>query len=206
MEDSLKWLPDAEGTAWEPLAAMIRNGLRVPAGYIVSAFVREEAIRAAYEDLKVREKTHFVAVRGASHAVLNVIGPDNLIHTFRRLSSESPDAVLVQRMVHGIWCGKAAWHQRNLRITANEGMMLLDPDIYLVNTETGQCIKRTLAPKQRKMIRRVDGSAKVVAREGERVPIPAEHLAHIAELAVKAGEDIGWAVDDSEKVWLISVG
>jgi hypothetical protein len=184
---------------------MMRNGLRVPAGYIVSQSTPEEQIRSAYEDMKIREKTHFVAVRGASHAMLNVIGPDALIHSFRRLSGESPEAVLVQRMVHAIWCGKAAWHRKNLRVTANEGMMLLDPDVYLVNSESGQCIKRTLAAKQRKMIRHVDGSAKVVERDGERVPMSAEHLAQIAELAVKVGEDIGWAVDDLEKVWLISV-
>jgi len=87
---------------------MMRNGLRVPAGYIVSQSTPEEQIRSAYEDMKIREKTHFVAVRGASHAMLNVIGPDALIHSFRRLSGESPEAVLVQRMVHAIWCGKAA--------------------------------------------------------------------------------------------------
>src|SRR5262245_6483593 len=121
MEESLKWLPDAAGTVWEPLSAMIRNGLRVPAGYIVSGSTSEEHIRAAYEDLKIREKTHFVAVRGASHALLNVIGPDALIHTFRRLLDESSDGViLIQRMVHAMWCGKAAWHRKNLRITANE--------------------------------------------------------------------------------------
>jgi hypothetical protein len=206
MEDSVKWLPDAVGTVWEPLSVMMRNGLRVPAGYIVSGSTPEEHIRNAYEDMKIREKTHFVAVRGASHAVLNVIGPDALMHTFRRLSAESPeDVILVQRMVHAAWCGKAAWHRNNLRITANEGMMLLDPDTYLVNSETGKCIRRTLAAKQRRMIRHVDGSAKVVEREGERTPMPAEQLAKITELAVKVGREIGWAVDDLEKVWLLAV-
>jgi phosphoenolpyruvate synthase/pyruvate phosphate dikinase len=206
MEELLKWLPDAGGTTWQPLAEMMRKGLRVPAGYMVSNSTPEEQIRAAYEDLKIREKTHFIAVRGASHAVLNVIGPDALIHTFRRLTGESPeDLILIQRMVPAVWCGKAAWHRKNLRIAANEGMMLFDPDTYLVNTETGKCIRRTLVTKQRKMIRHVDGSAKVVERDGERLAMPGEHLARIAELAVKAGRDIGWAVDDLDKVWLLSV-
>lgn len=187
-----KWLPD--------------TGLPVPAGFFVWQDTPEAEIRAAYEELKVREKTHFVAVRGSSHAVLNVIGPDPLIHTLRRMWAESPDApVLVQRMVHSSWCGKAHWHRKNLRIKANEGMMLLDPDTYLVNSATGKCTRRTLEPKQRKMIRHVDGSAKVVAREGEREPMPAELLAKIAELAVRVGKDIAWAIDDLERVFLISV-
>ena len=187
-----KWLPD--------------TGLPVPAGFFVWQETAEEEIRAAYEELKVREKTHFVAVRGSSHAVLNVIGPDPLIHTLRRMWAESPDApVLVQRMIHSIWCGKAQWHRKNLRIKANEGMMVLDPDTYLVNSATGKCTRRTLEPKQRKMIRHVDGTAKVVAREGQREPMPAELLAKIAELAVRVGKDIGWAIDDLERVWLTTV-
>ena len=187
-----KWLPD--------------TGLPVPAGFFVWPETPEAEIRAAYEELKGREKTHFVAVRGSSHAVLNVIGPDPLIHTLRRMWAESPDApVLVQRMIHSIWCGKAQWHRKNLRIKANEGMMVLDPDTYLVNSATGKCTRRTLEPKQRKMIRHVDGSAKVVTREGQREPMPAELLAKIAELAVRVGKDIGWAIDDLERVWLTTV-
>ena len=84
--------------------------------------------------------------------------------------------------------------------------MLLDPDTYLVNSATGKCIRRTIEPKQRKMIRHVDGSSKVVEREGERAPMPPEHLATIAELASRVGSDIGWAIDDLDKIWLISVG
>jgi hypothetical protein len=61
-----------------------------------------------------------------------------------------------------------------------------------------------LEPKQRKMIRHVDGSTKVVEREGERTPIPAELLAKVAELAVRPNADIGWAIDDLDKVWLVS--
>src|SRR5215813_366640 len=144
MDQPLKWLPDA-------------GGLPVPAGFIVFRSTPEPDIRAAYEQLKIREKTHFLAVRGPSHAVLNVIGPDALIHTLRRFWTESPGApILIQRMIPAIWCGKAQWHRNNLRIKANEGMMLLDPDTYLVNTTTGKCTRRVLEPKQRKMIRHVD--------------------------------------------------
>ena len=184
----------------------MKKGAPVPAGYVVLPSTPEQAIRAAYEDLKIRERTHFLAVRGPSHAVLNVIGPDPLIHTLRRLWAESADApVLVQRMVHSMWCGKAHRHRKNVRIKANEGMMVLDPDTYLVNTENGTCTRRTLEPKQRKMIRHVDGTARVVEREGEREPLSAEHLAEVADLAVRAGSVIGWAIDDREKVWLVSV-
>lgn len=158
----------------------------------------ETDVRAAYEQLKIREKTHFVAVRGPTHAVLNVIGPDALIHTLRRLWSETPNApILVQRMVHSMWCGKAQWHGRTLTISANEGMMLLDPDTY----SNGVAV---LAPKQRKMIRYVDGTAKIIEREGTREPIPAKLLEKITELATRIGSDIGWAIDDLEKIWLLA--
>jgi hypothetical protein len=184
----------------------MRSGLPVPAGFVVFPATAEEQIRAAYEDLKIRERTHFLAVRGILHPVLNVIGPNQLIHTLRRLWMESPGSpALVQRMIHAMWCGKAQWHRKNLRIKANEGMMILDPDTYLVNSITGKCIRRTLEPKQRKMIRHVDGTAKVVEREGERTPMPADQLKSITDLAVRAGKDIGWAIDDNERVWLISV-
>ena len=180
-------------------------GLPVPPGYIVLPSTPEAEIRAAYEELKLKEKTHFVSVRGASHALLNVIGPDALIHTLRRLWAEAPDSpVLIQRMVYAMWCGRAHWHRKNLRLKVNEGMLLLDPDTYLLNSGTGKCIRRALEPKQRKMIRHVDGSAKVVEREGERTPIPAEHLTKVAALAVKAACDIAWAIDDLDKVWLIN--
>ena len=206
MNQPLQWLPEADGTRWEPLAEAMRAGLPVPPGYIVFQSTREEDIRAAYEQLKIREKTHFLAVRGSTRAVLNVIGPDPLVHTLRRLWAEPPDVpVLVQRMIHSLWCGKAQWYRKNLRIKANEGMMVLDPDTYLVNSATGKCIRRTLEPKQRKMIRHVDGTAKVVEREGDRTPIPAEYLAKVAELAVRAGGNIGWAIDDLERVRLINI-
>jgi len=204
MDQSLRWLPDADGTAWEPLAEAMRRGLPVPAGFIVFQSTPEANLRAAYEELKVHEHTHFVAVRGPTHPVLNVIGPDSLVHTLRRLWSESPEApLLVQRMVHSMWCGRTQSDDANLRITANEGMLLLDPDTYIVNKTTGECIERSLEPKQRKMIRHVDGTPKVVDREAERTPLSDELLAGIAALVVRTGSDVRWAIDDREKLWLV---
>ena len=206
MDESLKWLPNIDNTPWAALGDAMRAGLPVPAGFIACPATAEEGIRAAYEALKIRERTHFLAVRGASHPVLNVIGPDALVHTLRRLWMESPgSAVLVQRMISAMWCGKVQWHRKNLRIKANEGMMILDPDTYLVNSATGECTRRTLEPKQRKMIRHVDGTAKVVEREGERTPIPDEQLKKISDIAVRLGKDFGWAIDDNARVWLISL-
>jgi hypothetical protein len=185
MDQPLKWLTNTDG-------------LPVPAGYIVFPTTPEAEIRAAYEELKLREKVHFVAVRGPTHAVLNVIGPDTLIHTLRRFWAESPEAqVLIQRMIHSMWCGKAQWHGKELTITANEGMMLLDPDTYAHGTVS-------LVPKQRKMIRHVDGTAKVIERGGPREPMPAALLEKITDLATKVGEDIGWAVDDLDQVWFLA--
>jgi hypothetical protein len=181
-------------------------GLPVPNGFIVSPLNPEDDIRAAYDELKVREKTHFLAVRGPSHAVLNVIGADQLIHTLRRLWPQSPDpVVLVQRMLPALWCGKAQWHRKNLRVKANEGMLILDPDTYLVNSETGKCIRKRLEPKQRKMIRHVDGSSKTVEREGGRAEMTDEQLKSVADLAVRVNTDMGWAIDDQNRIWLISV-
>src|SRR5262249_60057300 len=128
MDGLLKWLPHVDGTPWQALGKAMRAGVPVPNGFIVLPSAPEEIIRAAYEELKVSEKTHFVAVRGPSHATLNVIGSDALMHAIRRLCAESADApVLLQRMVHAMWCGKTHWHRKNLRIKANEGMMILDP-------------------------------------------------------------------------------
>jgi hypothetical protein len=205
MDERLMWLPDAEGTVWTALGNALRTGLPVPAGFIVSRKTAEDQIRAAYEELKIRERTHFVAVRGATHPLLNIIDPDRLIHTLRRLSMESADAsLLVQRMIHSTLCGRAESNEQNIKITANEGMMILDPDTYIVNSD-GNCVGQILQPKQRKMIRHVDGSGKVVQREGERTPMPADYLKRIAELAVRAATNIGWAIDDNERLWLISV-
>jgi hypothetical protein len=206
MSDPLRWLPEAEGTPWAGIGHAMRAGLPVPAGFIVLPSTGEKEIRAAYEELKVRERVHFVAVRGASHPVLNVIGPDALIHTLRRLWTESPDSsILVQRMISAVWCGKAQPENNALRVQANEGMMILDPDTYIVDTADGKGTRQTLEPKQRKMIRHVDGTAKVVERDGTRTPIPPEMLKSISDLAVRVGKDFGWAIDDNDRPWLISV-
>src|SRR5262249_3727770 len=146
----------------------------------------------------------FVAVRGATHPLLNVIGPDRLMHTLRRLWMESPDApLLVQRMIHSTWCGRAESNQQNIQISANEGMMILDLDIYVVND--GNCTRQAMQPKQRKMIRHVDGAGKIVQREGQRIAMPAEYLKRVADLVVRVATDIGWAMDDNERLWLISI-
>src|SRR5437773_1417229 len=84
MDEWLMWLPDADNTVWAALGNALRAGLPVPAGFVVYRTTPEEQVRAAYEKLKLRERTHFVAVRGASHPILNVIDPDRLVHTVRR--------------------------------------------------------------------------------------------------------------------------
>lgn len=205
--ESVKWLHDMNGGPWAALVAAAGAGLPVPYGYVVVPSAPEREIRNAYEDLKVREKTHFVALRGPSHAVLNVIGPDQLIHTLRRLWAESPGAPLfVQRMVHATWCGKAQWHKKNLRIKANEGMLVLDPDTYLFNTTTNKCTRSTIEPKQRKTIRHVDGTTRTVERHGEqRTPMTLDELKSVADLAKRAQGDIAWVIDDQDRAWLISV-
>jgi hypothetical protein len=205
MVQPLEWLQDVYGTAWQNLADAMRRGLPVPAAFVVFRSTPEAEVRAAYEKLKVQEHTHFVAVRGPTHPVLNVVGPDQLVHTLRRLWTGSPDSpLLVQRMVHAMWCGRTQSDEEKLRITANEGMLLLDPDSYIVNKAAGECIERVLEPKQRKMIRHVDGTPKVVAREGERTSMPAKLLAGIASLAARTDSDIRWAIDDRDVIWLLA--
>src|SRR5947207_2110951 len=104
MDQRLRWLPNTEDTVWTALGNAMRAGLPVPSGFIVSTKTPEEEIRAAYEALKIRERTHFLAVRGVSHPVLNVLGGDTLIHTLHRLWTESADStVLVQRMIPALW-------------------------------------------------------------------------------------------------------
>jgi hypothetical protein len=206
MPDSLMWLSEVERTPWAPLAEALRRGLPVPNGFVVVASTPEQEIRDGYEELKVREKTHFLAVRGTTHAVLNVIGPDALIHTLRRFWAEAPDSmILIQRMIHSAWCGKAQRHEGNLHIKVNEGMMILDPDTYVLDLDTLECLHRAQELKQRKMIRRVDGQAKVIAIEVERLPMPDGALAKVADLSGRAGENIGWAIDDLDRIWLVSV-
>ena len=83
--------------------------------------------------------------------------------------------------------------------------MILDPDTYLFSTETGTCTHMTLEPKQRRMIRYVDGTTRTVERSGERTPMTLEQLQSIARLAEGAQADITWAIDDCDVLWLISV-
>jgi hypothetical protein len=207
MQEPIQWLVEADLTPWNALANALRTGFPVPNGFIVFPGTVEGDIRTTYEEIKIREKTHFVAVRGSSHTLLNILGPDQLIHALRRLWMESAGApLLVQRMVNAIWCGKAQWHRQNLRIKANEGMMLLDPDTYLFNTTSGKCTRQTLESKQRRMIRYVDGSAKIVERQGERTGMSADQLKSVADLAGRTQGDMGWAIDDADRVWLISGG
>lgn len=195
---------------WSPLGDALRAGVPVPNGFVAGSGVPEESIRAAYETLKLRERTHFVAVRGPSNAILDTIGPDQLIYAMRRLWRESPGAILlVQRMVHSDWCGKAGWDGnaalRMLRVIANEGMLVLDPDTYVFNAATGECTETTLQQKQRKTIRRVDGLSTTIEVQSGRTALAANHLKQIAELAERVGSGIGWAIDDNSRLWLISI-
>jgi phosphoenolpyruvate synthase/pyruvate phosphate dikinase len=195
------WLAMATDTPWRTLAEAIGMGLPVPEGFLVWPRTPEAEIRTTYEELKGRTRVHFVAVRGPSHAVLNVIGPDTLIHTLRRFWAESSQAaILIQRMVPAMWCGKT--QQSGRVIKANEGLMVLDPDTYVL--ADGACVEKSIEPKQRKMLRYVDGTLRTVEHEGERSLMTDAQLKKIAELAKRAQSDISWALDDQDKEWLIS--
>jgi len=166
----------------------------------------EGEIRAGYEDLKIRTKTHFVVVRGPSHAVVNVIGPDTLIHTLRRFWIESPGVpIFIQQMIHSSWCGKAQWRGQEVSIEANEGLMVFNPDTYLFSIEKGRLIEKTIEPKQKKLIRYVDGTTRTVERDGGRPELSDDQLKRIADLAARTQADITWALDDQDKPWLISL-
>src|SRR5690242_7264495 len=122
MAEQIQWLRDVREEPWAGLAEAMRAGLPVPAGFVASPENKEESIRSAYDELKIREHTHYLAVRASSHAQLDVIGNDALIHTLRRFWSESADIpILIQCMVNGSWCGKAAYEGKNVRIRAGEG-------------------------------------------------------------------------------------
>jgi hypothetical protein len=197
------WLATATEPPWKSLANGIQMGLAIPDGFLVCWQMPEDKIRAAYEELKGRTRIHFVAVRGPSHAVLNVIGGDALIHTLRRFWAESPNAaMLVQQMVPAVWCGKT--QQDGKVIKANEGLMVLDPDTYVI--ENGACVHRIVENKQRKVLRYVDGTLRTIEREGDRTLLTDDQLKKIAELAAKAQTDITWALDDQDRCWVISRG
>jgi hypothetical protein len=162
MTQPLTWLRDAQDTPWSGLAQAMRANLPAPDGFVISAATPEEEIRAAYEELKLREKTHYVAVRAQAFAVLNIVGPDFLLHTIRRYFAENPHAsVLVQRIVPAAWCGKAYREAGAVVIKANEGYMVLDPDSYVISDGAG-VTQKIVQPAQRNMIRHVDGTTKVI--------------------------------------------
>jgi hypothetical protein len=203
---NIHWLRDVESGPWAALAATMRCGLPVPQGFLVEPNTPERAIRDAYEELKRIERTHFVALRSPSHAVLDVLGNDMVIYSLRRLWTEAPDAaILIQRMVNSECCGKASRTGKGLllRIKANEGLLMLDPDTYLFNMASGKCTRRTLQKSQRKMIRRVDGTSRTMQSDGRHTLSP-EQLEAIAKLADSAQGDITWALDD-RKLWLLGV-
>jgi phosphoenolpyruvate synthase/pyruvate phosphate dikinase len=195
------WLATATDTPWKSLAEGLALGLPIPEGFVVSHQTPEYEIRSAYQELKVRTRIHFLAVRAPSHAVLNIIGPDALIHSLRRFWAESPDAaILVQRMIPAVWCGKT--QQDAKIITANEGLMILDPDTYVI--QNGTYVHKSIEQKQRKMLRYVDGTLRTVERDGERTLLSDDQLKKIADLAARSQTDITWALDDQDREWIIS--
>jgi hypothetical protein len=196
------WLATATDAPWKSLADGMQKGLPIPEGFLVCRQMPEDEIRAAYEELKGRTRIHFVAVRGPSHAVLNVLGRDALVQTLHRFWAESPNAaILVQQMVAAVWCGKT--QQDGRVIKANEGLMVLDPDTYVI--ENGACVHKIVESKQRKVLRYVDGTLRTVERDGERPLLTDNELKKIAELAAKAEADITWALDDQDRAWVLSL-
>jgi phosphoenolpyruvate synthase/pyruvate phosphate dikinase len=203
----IQWLQGIDTGPWAALGAAYREGLPVPTGFVVEPKTPEQEIRAAYEELKRGERTHFVALRSASHALLDILGNDAVIHSIRRLWAETPDApILIQRMVNAEWCGTAARNPKNLllHIKANEGMLLLDPDSYVLNRSTGKCTRRSLQKDQRKMVRWVDGTSRTVQADSRQTGLNADQLKAIAKLVESAQADVTWALDD-RRVWLISI-
>jgi hypothetical protein len=204
MADQIQWLRDVKVGPWAKLAAALDAGLPVPDGFVTTPHTPESCVRSAYDAMKLRAYTHYVAVRGPAHALLDVIGNDALIHSMRRLRTESPEAeILVQAMVHGIWCGKASWEGKHLRIRAAAGLMCLDPDVYLFNTATGKCTRRTLYQRPRKVFRGVDGTTRTMEVIGERRPMETKFLSAVAELAKRVESDMTWVLDD-RGAWLLS--
>jgi hypothetical protein len=104
-------------------------------------------------------------------------------------------------MVPAVWCGKA--QKDGTVIRANEGIAFLDPDTYIL--DNGVCLRRSIEPKQRKMLRYVDGTTRTVERDGERSLLTDDQLKKIVDLAIKAAADISWALDDQDREWLLTV-
>jgi hypothetical protein len=190
----MQWLNSVDSGPWAALAQAMRDGLPVPAGFVVTPESPEKQIRAAYDEMKMREHTHFLAVRGPSHALIDIIGPDALIHALRRFWKEDPGAeILVQCMVNGSWCGKASSDQ----VLASEGLTCLDADVYVNGTST-------LYRHPRKVFRGVDGTTRTMRVFGERQALTSDQLESIRNLADRAGHAITWILDD-RRVWLLSL-
>lgn len=205
MAERIRWLSDVDDGHWSRLGAAARLSLPVPRGFVATSRTPEENIRTAYDELKVREHTHYVAIRTPAHAVIEIIGNDAVIHVLGRVWSEvSAGEVLVQSMVNASWCGKAVWEGKNLRIRASEGLQCLDPDMYLLNASTGRCTRRTLYQRPRKVFRGVDGTTRTMEVLAERHPMNSADLESVLALAGKAETSITWALDD-RRVWLLSV-
>jgi len=204
MAEHIQWLREVRDGYWARLGRALAAGIAVPDGFVVTKRTDEHDIRSAYDELKTREHTHYMAVRSPSHAVLDVIGNDALIHTLERLWTESPEAeALVQCMINARWCGKVTWEGKNLRIRAAEGLMCLDPDSYLFNTVSRKCTRRTLYQRPRKVFRGVDGKTRRMEITGERRPLEVKYLEAVAELASREERDVIWVLDD-RRVWLIN--
>lgn len=203
--EQIEWLRDINQGLWAGLAQAARAHLPVPNGFLVHPGSDEEKARAAYQELKIREFTHFVAMRSPVGAALDVIGPDALIHTVRAMQAELPNsAVLVEVMVNSSWCGHASWEGSNLIVRASEGLRCLDPDTYLFDTVTSECESQTLHPRPRKVFRAMDGRTRTMEINDERQPLDVQSLKAIAEVARNAGTAITWVLDD-RGVWLVSV-
>ena len=204
MADEIQWLREVREGLWTKLGTAMDAGLPVPCGFVATPRSSERNIRDAYEELKVREHTHYVAVRTSAKALIDVIGSDALMHALRAIWTETAgEEVLIQSMVNGLWCGKAVWEAKNLRIRAAAGLLALDPDMYLFNTLNHKCSRRTLYQRPRKVFRGVDGTTRTMEVNGERRALEWKYMELISELATRAGSNITWVLDD-RRAWLLN--
>ena len=204
MTGQIQWLPDIRNGRWARLAAALQSGLPVPAGFVVTEDCREGAIRDAYNDLTARAHTHYVAVRGPTHAVIEILGNDRVVHALRAMWTESAAAqILVQSMINAEWCGKASCESPHVRIHASAGLLCLDPDVYVFDALSKECTERILHERPRRAFRGVDGTTRTMQIQGERRPFEAKYLKQVAELAERAASRITWALDD-RRLWLLS--
>jgi hypothetical protein len=205
MAEQMLWLGKVQEGPWAALGQAIRAGAPVPDGFIVEPNTPESEVRTAYDELKLRQFTHFVAMRGPQNAALDVVGTDPVIYKLRAMRSEWPEApILIQAMVNGNWCGQATWEGTNLVVRASEGLRNLDPDIYVFDTVTNECESRTIHPHPRKVFRAIDGRTRTMEVAGERQPLDIGSLKAIAEVAKNSPGGISWCLDD-RGAWVISV-